>query len=130
MSAQLFHAPDDAVTIDGPLELERRLKALVAGPDAAPILVELVTQTGARLEIGLGSTLSVLSTIPPSLHPPYFISVSADPPVDETEVGYPFAGEWSYFSSRHQIPTPIAIRAACSFLETGNPPAFVQWEEA
>ncbi len=130
MSAQLFHAPDDAVTIDRPIELERRLSALVAGPEAAPIMVELVIQTGARLQVGLGSTLSVLSTMPPSLDPPYFISVSDDPPVDETEVGYSFGGEWSYFSSRHQIPTPIAIRAACSFLATGTPPAFVRWEEA
>ncbi len=129
MNAQLFLAPDHAVTIDGPLELERRLKALVAGPQAAPIIVELVIQTGAGLDIGLGSTLSVLSTMPPSLDPPYFISVSADPAIDETEIGYPFGGEWSYFSSRNQIPTPIAIRAACSFLETGTPPAFVRWEE-
>lgn len=97
-------------------------------PGDKAILVDLVTPAGDSLVIGVGREVSVLSFSKANGDSPCLSSVSSTEQADECIV-FHYMGEWTPIPKRNTVPAAEAISAAEHFLETGDLPQNVYWEE-
>ena len=91
------------------------------------VIAEIVAPDGARLGIGLGGTRSVL-VFNPSPQPPYFMSRGDTASTDEGPVFY-LHGHWTEFPASALVPRAEAREAARRFVQTGDRPDNVSWQE-
>lgn len=108
-------------------ELDLLLNDLAEAGIHKPLMVESISAKGDSLSIGVGSQESILSWIPAGGNPPYFAS-KGNPDAQGTVVFF-YRGSWSEFPRWSAIPVATAREAMRQFLETGERPTNVNWEE-
>jgi hypothetical protein len=91
-----------------------------------PALVEFFNDQGGALGIGIGRPTSVL-TYQASNDPPYFISLGN--PAAEGVEWFCYGNEESEYLARNLIGFDIAMRALREFVDTGEKPSGVSWEQ-
>ncbi len=109
-------------------ELDRVLDELTErhwGEDA--VLAEVSLPIGDALSVGLGHERSVLSFVPGTGLPPYFIS--RGPTEHGDGLAFYYYGQWTHFDERNLISLGIAREAVRQFVRTGNLANSVPWEE-
>jgi hypothetical protein len=91
-----------------------------------PFIVEISSQQGDVLSIGLGRTESVACFIPYNRSEPSFISVGERS--KGAPVSFVFHDETSEFRRESVISKPLALNAALEFFESGGRPTNIKWE--
>lgn len=115
--------PDVVAT---PAELLRLLGRIekISDPSRPPLV--MVGNEHGVLTIGVGGPASPLSHVPPSLDPPYLVSVgneNADGVID-----FFLAGHHTQFLNRNTIPNELAKAVLLEYADTGILSARVTWE--
>ena len=120
---------NESAEVPSPDALERLIDVLHDESSAGrPRLVEVVHRSGDILTIGVGRNKALLSFVPASKNPPYYVSVGCRERGAEM-VTYDFYGESTEFPSRFLIPMQDARRALKLFAETGALSKEINWEE-
>lgn len=108
-------------------ELDALLDMLHGKSRERPILVDVTSDDGNTLTIGVGSELSVLSYVPANGDPPYLSSIGN--PNDEGVVVFGYMGEWTEIPTRNLVPAMLAREVMRHFVRTGELSDAVRWEE-
>lgn len=111
-------------------KLRERLTELHRSCSSRPQIVELVSPTGERLGVGLGSDETALSWTGSSLDPPYFASKgSTEDEVEPVLVFFYKGDHWTEFPRHQAIPLEQGIAAVERFFQTGTRPDNIRWQE-
>jgi len=124
---------DESITVGGHADLDAVLDAIERDtPPDRPVLVSVIHPMGNCLTIGLGGSLSVLTSVPADGNPPYFTSlgdVARGEPGAEESVVFFYHDHWSEFSRYQCLVPAIARKAMRDFFQTGELPQWLHWEE-
>jgi hypothetical protein len=124
---KLIWAEDREAAVEDVAELDAILDRLtVLAGNGQPFIVELVTDDGSTMSMGLGLPQSVLSYLPGSLNPPYMESFAG---AGDEALAFYYRGELSEFSPETAIPVEQARDALRYFLKTQLLSDNVNWRE-
>ena len=97
-----------------------------ARQDAGPVIIGFTSPSGAFFAIGLGGELSC-ATYQDGLDPPYFQSLGTHGPDDLIDFAY--HGQHTEFPGTVRISRESALLALAEFMDTGQRPTCIEWEE-
>jgi hypothetical protein len=124
------------------IEWERSKKESVASPDEAidllrrlhqqaseeaPLLVAITSPDGADLTLGVGRDVSVCGGTSAGGDPPYFASRGIQE--DGPDLVFFYLGEWTDFPASFGVPIEEAFNTARQFIESGERPRTIRWQE-
>lgn len=92
-----------------------------------PLIVELISDEGATLSVGLGHPERTVAGFMTSLDPPYLQSWGGDSTAEELVFYY--AGSYSDYPPESGIPVDQAREALRRFFRTGALPDNIAWQE-
>jgi hypothetical protein len=118
----------DTRTVQSSEELEKVLNEIDMVHRAnRPVMVNVVSQSGEVLTIGLGADQSVLSYMPANGEPPYLSSVGNDQ--SGGTIVFSYFGDWTEIPRTSLIATPIARQVLRHFVNTGELSNIVTWND-
>ena len=120
-------SPEHRLQIDTPAELSSVLDRL---HHREPFNLELESEYGFLLTVGIGGSISCAQHSPASGDPPYLVAIGNPSAVNDDEATtFLCGGTPTPVSSRQCIPFATLKHIAAYFLETGQPSPELQWEE-
>ncbi len=106
-------------------QLESLSTEALANP---PFMVDLISEDGSSLSIGLGRGISVAAFSSAEGNPPYYVSLGSFTDMPETIVYYG-GGQWTEFPGVSAVPLDDALDATRRFQATGRLPDNLKWRE-
>jgi hypothetical protein len=92
-------------------------------------IIDAVSERGDVLSLVVGGTETVLGFTPADNEPPYFASRGQSSSIEPLFTCYLHFEHHTEFPRHAVIPYELGLAAALQFLQTGERPSIVQWQE-
>jgi len=94
-----------------------------------PFFLELVSDTGYNLLIGIGAEVGCAQFSATDGSPPYFMAVSGSPPIEDDYMDFLIADTPTPVARRFCLPLAKVEVIAADFVDSGQRSQIVEWEE-
>jgi immunity protein Imm1 of predicted polymorphic toxin system len=131
VTVRFFDRQDPTNPLDGTIVEDRKgIREIVRSSSSKePFLAELVSESGHRLMIGLGTKGGCVQ-YSANDDPPYLMAVGNPEAFEEEEyVEFLIGDTPTPISTRYLLSLPVVEEVATHFLETGKPSPARSWEE-
>ncbi len=104
-------------------------RILIAVREREPFFAELISDSGFKLLLGLGTFEGCAQFGPSNGEPPYLMAMTSDPQEPDREMCFLINDTATDVPGRYRLPCEAVLEVTEAFVETGQRDERVAWEQ-